>query len=105
MSCRLSWSDLHVFLLLGGELLGAAELEIGLGDLAFEHDQSVVGGFGLGLFGGVGLFDRAADAAEEVEFPGGAEAPGEQVDRRGGAVEAVVQDCLRCRCRHPGRPG
>ena len=61
----------------GGDAgLGAAQLDVGAGDVAEEGEDGVVGFGGGG--GGVGVrgLDDAAGAAPEVELPGGVEACG-----------------------------
>jgi hypothetical protein len=70
----------HVLLLARQQRLRAAHLHIGVGHLALQHDQGVVGRLHLRLRGGFGLFDRAARLAEQVELPGGIEAVLVEVD-------------------------
>lgn len=63
--------------------LEAAEFEVIDGEFGAEGDEDIEAGGFDGIDGGAGGFDGAADAAPEVEFPGGIEA---------GAIEFVVAE-------------
>ena len=69
----------------GETLLGGAGLDVAAGDLAEEGDEDVAPAeFGGGELG-VGGFDVAAVAAEDVDFPGSIEARLVEVERLGDA--------------------
>ncbi len=70
--------------------LRAAQLHIGLRDLGFERHQRIVAAFQRRFGLRMGRFNRAAHAAEQIQFPRGIEANLPEIDRRGQLVEDVV---------------